>query len=246
MPFAESLLDEQQIIPEGIICREGANLSKRYAIYKNNVMISLIAALRTRFPVTEILLGEDYFKQSAAHWIRSNPPSSPLLMFYGDSFPSYLDIQDDLRDMPYMGDVARIECAITHAFHAEDKNPLPTEEISTIGEEALLSSRLFLHPSTQMCASNHPAFSIWSAHKSNAEPQPPENWISEETIIVRPYDTVEVLSVPIGTISVLKAIKLGSTLLEALEQAEYPHQSDTLSSILVTLFSNNLICEIKP
>src|SRR5918911_1682786 len=85
--FAAALLDRSKPVPDGIRSRP----ERRFAVYRNNVYVSLVAALATRFPVCRALVGDDFFGAMARDFVAAHPPRSPLLMTYGDDFGDFID-----------------------------------------------------------------------------------------------------------------------------------------------------------
>src|SRR5574338_174067 len=66
--------------------------SERLGIYRNTFLVSLRGALKANFPVTLQLLGDEFFEQTAQHFLLAHPPRRPCLFEYGDAFPDYLQI----------------------------------------------------------------------------------------------------------------------------------------------------------
>ena len=77
--FAEALLDPDRPLPAGIIDPDGAPAPKRFAVYRNNVTVSLIEALAAGFPVVQRIVGEEFFGAMACEFVRAHPPGSPLV-----------------------------------------------------------------------------------------------------------------------------------------------------------------------
>ena len=88
--FAEALLDADQPIPYGIAAHNAAVPARRFAVYRNNVVASLVKALKSRFAVVEKIVGEEFFAAMARVFVKERPPRSPLLATYGDYFPACL------------------------------------------------------------------------------------------------------------------------------------------------------------
>ena len=63
---------------------------RRFAVHRNTVAASLIEALQARFPVVQRLVGEDFFRAMARAFVALEPPSSPLLFLYGESFAAFI------------------------------------------------------------------------------------------------------------------------------------------------------------
>ena len=98
-------------------------------IYRNNVFASLTDALATRFPVCP-LVGDEFFRALAGVFVELSPPRSPVLMFYGDEFATFIDTFPPASSVPYLGDVARLEAGRTHAYHAADGEPLSVNDFA--------------------------------------------------------------------------------------------------------------------
>lgn len=81
--FARALLERGEAAPRGLI------RSTRFGVYRNNVFASLTAVLRSRYPVIERLVGEEFFKAAAGLFIAAHPPSTPVLIEYGERFPPF-------------------------------------------------------------------------------------------------------------------------------------------------------------
>jgi hypothetical protein len=69
--FAEALLDSAKPLPLGLRSWTGAAPTRRYGVYRNNVATGLARALAARFPVTEKIVGEEFFTAMA------RDPASP-------------------------------------------------------------------------------------------------------------------------------------------------------------------------
>jgi hypothetical protein len=96
--FAAALLDHKQSLPAGLTCRAGALPAQRFAIYRNNVAVSLVRALAVRFPVTEKIVGEEFFAGMSRAFIERHPPTSPVLIAYGDRFAEFVEGFEPVRE----------------------------------------------------------------------------------------------------------------------------------------------------
>ena len=166
--FADSLLQPEAPCPAGLKTWNGSDPAKRFAVYRNNVVVSLVDALADSFPVVQALVGEDFFRAMAAEFARGNPPRSPVLAWYGAGFADFVENFPPAAGLPYLADVARLEWLRVEAWHAADADPLPLAEIGALlADDAALSAlRLALHPSLRVLRSAHPVVSLWSAHQA--------------------------------------------------------------------------------
>ena len=65
--FAAALLDPGSPLPDGITTARGRADRARFAVYRNNVFVGLTNALARRFPVTERLVGTEFFHGMARY-----------------------------------------------------------------------------------------------------------------------------------------------------------------------------------
>ena len=109
--FAEALLDRTKPVPQGLISWTGASPQKRYGVYRNNVATGLARALAARFPITEKIVGEEFFTAMAREFVLSHPPSSPVLLHYGEDFAGFVAEFAPAKSLPYLADIVRLENA---------------------------------------------------------------------------------------------------------------------------------------
>lgn len=237
--FAEALLSTTTPVPS---CVRGAALhraDRRFAVYRNNVAASLIDALAARFPVVKRLVGDEFFGAMAHAYVLREPPFSPLLIHYGETFPSFVEDFDAARPLPYLGDVARIELARGRAYHAADAEPLPRQAFAGLPKDRIGDQRVALHPSMSIVVSNYPALSIWEVNQAGAE-RPVENWGPEAALVARPFLEVETRRLPAGTDIFLLALQSGATIGEAVLSASTASPAFDASEGLAVLIGANL------
>ena len=87
--FAAAMLDPAVPVPDAVTAWNDA-VQSRFAVYRNNVTVGLVEALRKRFPVCERLVGEEFFAAMAREFVRGAPPRSPLLYLYGDALADFI------------------------------------------------------------------------------------------------------------------------------------------------------------
>lgn len=168
LAFAHALLRPDAPCPPGLRAWNGSDPAKRYAVYRNNVVVSLIDALADSFPVVQALVGEEFFRAMAAEFARRSPPRSPVMAWYGEGFADFVADFPPAAGLPYLADLARLEWLRVEAWHAADADPLPLAEVAALlaDEAALPGLRLSLHPALRMLRSTHPVVSLWAAHQS--------------------------------------------------------------------------------
>ena len=79
--FAAALLDPGLPPVEGLRAWNNSDPARRFAVYRNNVLVSLVDALADTFPVVQELVGAAFFRAMARVFALANPPRtrrSPL------------------------------------------------------------------------------------------------------------------------------------------------------------------------
>ena len=243
--FAAALLDAERPVPMGLTTQDGRPRGKRFAVYRNNVVSGLVRALKTRFPAVERLVGEEFFAAMARLFVTQHPPRSPLLMCYGDDLPDFIQDFPPAAELPYLGDVARIEAARTRAYHAADARPINPARLATIAPMALMRMRVTLHPSAEVVRSAHPAVTIWAMNAGVLEPGPIDNWRPQDALVLRPELEVEVRELPPGGAAFLAALARSETLAAAAEAGAADHEGFDLVANLAGLIGSGLVTNLS-
>jgi hypothetical protein len=223
------------------ISHTAARPTKRFAVYRNNVVVSLVAAIRTRFPVVERIVGEEFFAATVRAFVTARPPRSPVIFRYGDDFPEFIESFPPAAELPYLADVARLEAARTRAYHAEDATPVDPAQFGSLAPAALAAARLSLHPSAEIVRSPHPIVTIWSMNSNAAEVEPIDDWKAEDALVVRPNYDVEVRRLPPGGAAFIAALGARRSLSEAADIAINSTPDFDLVANLAGLIGSGLV-----
>lgn len=235
--FARALRDPDLAVPRDITADNLDAPQERFGIYRNNVIVGLVGALEARFPATRKIVGEEFFKGAARVFAATQPPRSPLMMFYGDAFPAFLANFGPARSVPYLADVARLEAARTRAYHAADAKPLTPATLSGVALDTLAASRFTLHPSVEIVASDYPIVTIWSMNSGELDLAPITDWRGEDALVSRPCFDVEVRRLPEGAKFFLQSLAARNPLGEAAAAARAANSSFDLAANLAALFA---------
>ncbi|WP_300038025.1 DNA-binding domain-containing protein [uncultured Roseobacter sp.] len=194
--FRTALLDPQRAVPAGLQDASSGPAGARFSVYRNNVVHSLTEALATAFPLVRKLIGKTAFDQVAGLYVRSHPPVSPLMMFYGDSFPDFVAGCEPLAHLGYLADCARLDLALRQSYHAADATPLAPEALQT-GPDTLMAMHLHPAPSTRVLRSSWPLFDLWRFNNVENAPKPAPG--AQDVLITRPdFDPLPHLLPPGG------------------------------------------------
>jgi hypothetical protein len=217
--FARALLDPERTVPDTLIAYTGQYPEKRFAVYRNNVVASLVNALRAKFPATERIVGVDFFAAMARVFVVAHPPRSKILHTYGEDFGDFIAGFTPAAQLPYLPDIARLEAARTRAYHAADAVPLGPQDLAAVDPERIGALRLSLHPALQVVRSAHPVVTIWAMNAGEAELGPVDFDTAEDALILRPGPAVTVRTLPPGGAAFVLALSTGLPLAEAASRA---------------------------
>lgn len=199
--------------------------ARRFAVHRNNFVASLVDALAAGFPVTQALVGEDFFRAMARERVLQQPPRSPVLIDYVEGFADFIADFGPAATVPYLADVARVEALRVRAFHAADARPLPETAYRELAASpaALANTRLSIHPSCHWMRSRHAAYSIWRAHQG-PDPAGALGDVDvdrpEDVLVTRAVFDVAVVALPRGAYEFLEAVRAGLTLATAFHAAD--------------------------
>lgn len=213
--FATALLDPGRPPATDVVGPKGKGALKRYAVYRNNVTVSLIESLAATFPAVKRLVGDDFFRAMARFHLRATPPTSPLMFEYGRDFPDFIAAYEYARDLPYLADVARIERAWLDVYHAADTAPLAAAAFADVAPDRLADVRVVAHPATRVLRSEYSATSIFAANRGAKASERLDASQAEDALVTRPDMEVVVRRLPPGVAVFLTNLIDGATLGEA-------------------------------
>lgn len=180
---------------------------------------SLLAA----YPVIAQLMGSESFNALARDLWHINPPRRGDLAQWGDALPAFLASSEQLTEVPYLADVARVEWALHRAAGAPDADTyLPS--FARLSTEDPQSLTLTLAPGTGLITSAWPVVSLVTAH---TERQPTlteagqrvRNRVGETAVVWRQGWRPFVAACPADALGVLQVLLSGAALPTALEFA---------------------------
>ncbi|MGN4047613.1 HvfC/BufC N-terminal domain-containing protein [Pseudomonas sp. SM4] len=243
MAFAAALLDRQLPCPEGLCSANGADPASRFAVYRNNVLGSLINALADGYPVVAQLVGEEFFRAMAALFVQANPPRNPLMSRYGEPFADFIAAFEPAASVPYLADVARLEQLRTLAYHAADALPVrPAEITAALAKPEILGElRVGLHPSLHVLGSAYPVVAIWAAHQRGASLAGIDLNHGQSALVLRNNLDVEVFAVQPAAHGFIRHLLDGMPVLTAAENSP-PFD---LTEVLGLLIARNAITQLN-
>ena len=225
--WAGALLDPARPLPPGLVAWNGSDVATRFGVHRNNVAASLTGVLADGFPVVRQVVGDEFFRAMAPCYLREQPPTSPVMTEYGETFADWLIAFEPAASLPYLPDLARLERARVRAFHAAEAAELPADALAAAlaDPDALPHRRLALHPSLAVLRSAYGVVSLWHAHQAGdvaaveAAVAAVDLDRPEAAVVLRHGDDVWVLPLPDADAAFVDALRTGATLGDALAAA---------------------------
>lgn len=212
----------------------------RMSVYRNNVAGALVNALKVRFPVTEQLVGPEFFAAMALTYADGHRPLSPVLIEYGGSLPDFIRLFPPAANVPYLGDVARLEDLWWQAYHAADAPALAADALSEIDPERLGDLHFTLHPAVGLFKSSFAVGDIWHAHHGGREMKNLVIYDAQCMLVARPLADVSITIIPPARLAFLNALKCDGSLAEAVELGLELSPDFDITSELSSFFTSGI------
>lgn len=166
------------VVPEfdGLLCKTPQGDAPRIDIYRNAYRARLAAALKENFSVLHRVLGDDAFRELAEIFIAARPSREPSIRWFGAELPDFLSQHPDLAPHPALGDLSRMEWALSTAFDAADAALLEVSSLLAVTPTDWPTLRFTAHPSLQLVPLSWAVEPLWSTLSvdENAATEPPE------------------------------------------------------------------------
>jgi len=217
--FRTAVLGTENAVVRHLRAGRGS-LARRIAVHRNNVQASLADVLATAFPVVKRIIGDEFFASFIRRYIVTHPPRVPQLSEYGHDLPAYIASSGQLKTLPYLADVARLEWARGEAYFAADADPLPVERLGTMSAEHLADAQLVLHPATRIITSAYPVHRIWTVNQPDVVDVPQVDMtVAEAALVLRSGFHVVTRKITAGDAAFLTALGAGQSLSAAADAA---------------------------
>ncbi|WP_127144051.1 DNA-binding domain-containing protein [Pelagibacterium montanilacus] len=235
--FAAALTDPAAPVPAGLETGNTPADRLRFAVYRNNVHVGLVEALRRAFPVVERVVGDAFFTAMARDYVTHNKPTSPVLILYGDRFAAFIAAFAPAARLPYLPDLARLERAWLESYHAADVAALGVPALAALDAALLAGAVLTPHPAARVVRSSYAVGSIWSAH-SAARTHPSgriDAGRAETVLVTRPEARVDVTIIPDRDAGFVLDVLAGTPLGEAAVRASQANPAFDFGTALTGL-----------
>jgi len=236
--FSAALFEPDAPLPEGVTGPRGKKAIKRFAVYRNNVMVSLLGAMADLFPAVQTLLGEKSFADVAQIFIVNHPPKVPMLFAYGDDFPDFLAAFKPLSAYPFLPALALLERRWLDAFHAADAAALKPSVLADT-DDGQVGELIFIpHPATALVESKFAIATLLTRCRENQPLEDLDLGAAETALVTRARFEVEVRTLVGGSAAFFRSLLDRNTLAEAASSASELDPQFDLPAAITTLISS--------
>ncbi|APO70763.1 hypothetical protein IE4872_PD00224 (plasmid) [Rhizobium gallicum] len=247
--FAQAILDPRKPAPSGLVGPDGRPSEKRFAVYRNNVVVGLIETLKAAYPVVHRLVGDEFFSVMARLYVMAEPPQSPIMLDYGAGFPKFIAGFEPAAVLVYLPDVAHLERAWVEAYHAAEAAPLSPHQLSNVPPDDVPALRLILHPSARIVSSAFPVVGIWQLNVGDSQAGSIDiDTGGDDALVARPQADVEIRRLPAGASDFMQALQTGLSIVDAAKEGLLVNPGFDLASTLRGMIEANVIVgyELRP
>lgn len=149
-----------------LIADDERGRAARFAIYRNNVAVSLADTLAATFPAVQRLVGPRFFAYAAHEFIAAHPPTRGCLAEYGGDFSDFLAAFPACRALAWLADVARLEWLVNRAANAPEAARVAPQDLAGFALQDTPRLVFALEPSLGYLESSWPVERIWRENRA--------------------------------------------------------------------------------
>ncbi|HWP67005.1 MAG TPA: DNA-binding domain-containing protein [Candidatus Limnocylindria bacterium] len=140
----------------------------RLDVYAQMYWARLHDVLAEDYPRLAAILGPERFRNLACRYLAAHPSEQPSVRHLGSEFAAFVSIDPDTRDVPFAGDLARLEWARLAVFDAPDAEPLRLEDLRAVPADEWPALSFALAPAVRVLRAEWPVHDVWRSLAGHA------------------------------------------------------------------------------
>jgi uncharacterized protein len=165
--FLRAILAEDGFSAAAIRAQFTDASAHRLAVYADGYVARVDESLGEVYPAVARVVGNEAFHRLVHAYARAHQPASWDLGRAGEQFPGYVAALPDLAELPFLGDLARLEWALHAAFFTQRGEASLARPATP---EALAAWRPRFSPAMAVVTSPWPVVDLWELReKPDAE-----------------------------------------------------------------------------
>ena len=138
-------------------------------IYRNSIFGGLLKSLTEIYPVTQRLVGNEFFDALCLRYIACTSSHNPDINYYGQTLAEFTAQFEPAMSLPYLPDVMRLEWAWHWALQVKETETSALKTLTTLDAESLSRVTLILTNSASLIRSAFPVLTIWQVNQAEQD-----------------------------------------------------------------------------
>lgn len=144
----------------------GFSRLQRMEVYADAYYYRLEDVLREQFPVVFYVSGPVRFRNLCTDYVLEHPSVDPDVRRYGRRFASFVREHALRHELPFLGDLAEVDWAITDALDAPNETPMSVDALKQLSPDAWPSLRFRPMRTTRLLQSRWDFAALWRSMKN--------------------------------------------------------------------------------
>ena len=154
-------------VPPFINAKTRREATARLTPYQTSIAARRHQTLFDLYPVCQQLVGPAFFSVLTQAYSVLHLSRAPDLNEFGAEFAKFIDSYAPAAELPYLGDLARLEWAWHCLANAPDPEPFDIAKFTTAIQQSDNAISLHLAATTTLLQSPYPVHKIWFSHQSD-------------------------------------------------------------------------------
>lgn len=153
--------ESQGSIAKQLVQVSHKNLISYFSVYQNNYYLSLQKTITDIYKNCLTLVGAKRFQELIHSYIKQNPSTAKTLVHYGSCFADFVASCEQLSNLPYLSDFAKLEWLCHQTMFADDDIAFDLQQLARIPDHLHESLKFNLQPTVCLFESAYPLIQIW-------------------------------------------------------------------------------------
>lgn len=218
---------------------------EHFFVNLNNVQSGLGGAISEFYPITQQLVGKEFFHNLTLQYLRKNAPTTACLSDYAYDFYAFIKTQPLFKKYPYVADIAHLEGLLRRSISLKHPVvPMSWEEIESQLNDPYDALAFSFDPGVSLMASKYNVANIFFYAKKMRDKKFP---LEQQTFLTIYRSNARAIFQEIkgDTYQFIKALIQKKTLSEAIVAAEKASPSFEVQKILCQMCEWHMIKRVN-
>lgn len=219
------------------------NMNQAIEIYHRSYFLRLSEVLRKTFEATHWVLGHELFKELCQEYISSQPSTTYILAYYGESFPEFIKTTRLQKQVPFLYDLARFEWLFKEVYHRPHPDPLTIDSVESLTHSDDFKVQFI--DAMEIFQSPYSIYEIWCRRDEPPYRFEDIDWTHPEAILIyKKNHTVETMQLDLLDADILCELKEGISITSALADYSGRLTADHIAHFFMLLTTAGVVEDI--